>query len=123
MKDKGVNMREIEFRAWCHETKNISFSNDWETLAGFFGSIDLNIKNNKSFMIMQYTGLKDKNGKKIFEGDIVKIDYNTMKYGIIEFIDHGFWIKNGFGDHIMPYFQSMEIVGNIYENKEFLNVT
>lgn len=83
-------------------------------------------------ILMQSTGLKDKNGKEIFEGDVVQ--YQNTKVpsadskGIIKYFDNwamfGIDVEhnepralffNGLADHI-----SLEVVGNIYENPKLL---
>ena len=82
--------------------------------------------------LMQCTGLKDKNGKLIYEGDIIQIpdDYDT--YGMfagekreIYFNEGGFrlkpkWDKNSRGNWLEDT-KDFEVIGNIYENKELLN--
>lgn len=72
--------------------------------------------------IGQYTGLKDKNGKKIFEGDIVKYDNDYIKQiGVIEWNNKNasFQIK-GISSSSMAHLKRMIVIGNIYENKELL---
>ena len=77
----------------------------------------------------QYTGLKDKDGKEIYEGDVVRIwadpkDYNGYKghnyIGVVEWDEFilGFILSDGHG---LKDFEFIEIVGNIYENPELLN--
>ena len=82
--------------------------------------------------LIQSTGLNDKNGKLIYEGDIIQIpdDYNT--YGMfagekreIYFNEGGFrlkpkWDKNSRGNWLEDT-KDFEVIGNIYENKELLN--
>lgn len=70
--------------------------------------------------IMQSTGLKDKNGKEIFEGDVVKCNglLGTIKslkaMWICSFVKYNNYQKVGF------FAQEIEVVGNIYENPELL---
>jgi len=70
-------MREIKFRAWCETEKHMY---NWNNL------INQNLKNiftitqDCGYNLMQYTGLHDKNGKEIYEGDIV--EYYNYKYRV-----------------------------------------
>lgn len=71
--------------------------------------------------IGQYTGLKNKNGVEIYEGDIINdVDYGIM---ICKYINGSFvWqnIENELYIKLFNYIPNMEIIGNIYENKELL---
>lgn len=130
-------MREIKFRAW--DTKKNHF--DYEPLISrgkccFIDSFDNFEEHEEGRMVLQqYTGLKDKNGKEIHEGDFIKLPefYETREAtnetftitGYIEFKD-GAWMfsDSGFvyGEHT-SYDGNFEVVGNIYENPELLEVS
>ena len=97
-------MREIKFRAWDKEDKTMSVSFE-------IGSILSENTIDKIFL--QYTGLKDRNGKEIYDGDIVKDQIGEKSK--IE------WQGVGWNpiDHYKLY--RFEIIGNIYENPEVTN--
>ncbi|MCM8859033.1 YopX family protein [Listeria monocytogenes] len=126
-------MREIGFRVFVKETKkmlpvtDLCF-NETESV-GVSGCGDPNCPlcvdwyNFDDVVLMQYTGLKDKNGKKIFEGDIVdisvydRLDWSSIK-GKVVFLN-GAWLVEDVG-HFAITLQSetneIEIIGNVHEN-------
>lgn len=73
----------------------------------------------------QYTGLQDKRGQRIFEGDIVEIRFDRSVcpevVGEVYFINGGFHIRSSdAGLSLLAYVQYCEIIGNIHDNPEFL---
>lgn len=126
--------REIKFRAWLKEERKMV---NVETL--FIGinrlcfgnseTEDLFFRDFEEVELMQYTGLKDKNGKEVYEGDIVKIielegygEYcDQVKYtGKIEYCVSEFRIQPLNLKLSDESIVEIEVIGNIYENKNLL---
>ena len=137
-------MREIKFRAWNIKTKVMFYVAEMSWLVGGFYITDGAVFSGfveDNFIIMQFTGLKDKNGKEIYEGDVVKYTYlpgktfwNFDGIGIVSWQSTGFhlgvlenmggvsaWLVSlpGLGASEKPN-ELLEIIGNIYENPELL---
>lgn len=136
-------MREIKFRAWDRDSQNM-------VIASTFKANPVNCLKSLSeqaeesrFELMQYTGLKDKNGFEIYEGDVVKVVYE--EYPDEDFAIGKVWwfqcyypafdvyvpserAKTGFESYSDGYNAftcdeiSIEVIGNIYENPELLEV-
>ncbi len=104
--------REIKFRCWNTET---------ETMIQM-RTLFLDMTYRKSISIMQYAGLKDKNGKEIYEGDII-ISVNGHQY-LVVWHDEGWKYKTQTEDFGVPLYRrvavSHEIIGNLYENPELI---
>ena len=127
--------REIKFRAWLKEdkkmenVKTMDFTDKTIRCLKKNEFINAYLLRRVSFddvELLQYTGLKDKNGKEIYEGDILFFRDENMKY-VVVWQDAAFIIKS---IEIRKYSEKMywiddveiccEIVGNIYENKNLL---
>ncbi len=113
--------RKIKFRVWDKINKRFvtNVNQDSETKLNYDTKF-LVYWNNYEFM--QFTGLKDKNVKEIYEGDIVKyMDKYVMK---IVWNIEGFWEmineENKIRGPIGNYIGFMEVIGNICENKELI---
>lgn len=69
---------------------------------------------------LQFTGLTDKNGKEIYEGDIIESDYDKKVRFEVLYKLGGFWCQKG-GISFPLSIYEFEVIGNIYENPEILN--
>ena len=70
--------------------------------------------------ICQFTGLKDKNGKEIYEGDIV-LNLGKMKF-VVTWERGGFSAKNSYNCQCLHLWDDLEVIGNLYENPELVNL-
>lgn len=121
-----MNMREIKFRAWIGESwvysESISKDNDvWRIL---------NHEDDNWWACLepqQYTGLKDKNDKEIYEGDILSDDnYSNVDGSVVFDEEKGYYEIAKF--NYEPLHESLkdydfEVVGNIYENPDLLEAS
>ena len=121
-------MREIKFRAWHKEEKIIGEVLGIDILHKeiFFSNGDVHccgFSDFKYIELMEYTGLKDKNNKEIYEGDIV-IHHSKMHKIIFNAEEARFVLRDDEFELEIPFTNNnskrMEIVGNIYENPELI---
>jgi len=98
--------REIKFRAWDSIREEMYFGYDvYNPVPTGYTQLE----------VMQFTGLKDKNGKEIYEGDIVKPLSITGKNMVVLFNEGMFNIAA-----MMKFNYGFEVIGNKYENPELL---
>lgn len=112
-------MREIKFRAWNTQLKRIY---GWNYLMCGYGLKALFREPElHALELMQYTGLKDKNGKEIYEGDVAKDGKMLLKCGWNKCQHRWSWYKiknDNIWCHLGEGFCQSEVIGNIYENAE-----
>ena len=122
--------REIKFRAW--DGYNINY--DLYEQHGYNGNIEINDCLAYTDNLMQYTGLLDKNGVEIYEGDILlrKHSIKTKSKGvenydsthIVEWKTHyafNYDDSNWVGLELPEYLEEHEVIGNIYQNPELVD--
>lgn len=128
-------MRKIKFRAWDKVDKRFCTLREFEPcIIQEEGMFKIHQGDSCDYEFMQFTGLKDKNRKEIYEGDIVRlvskedglvladvkasVIFDTTMFCARVYIDN-----DDLWDYDILEYQAkyMEVIGNIYENKELLN--
>ena len=134
-------MREIKFRAWDKEeecfldiyTMNFDGCGNIECVYVFDGDNYIDppyFRDDKILVLMQYTGLKDKNGKDIYEGDIVEVvDYQYINeypeiakfIGVIEYNNGSFCVRmdETYSNYRLMDLE-MKVIADIYESPELM---
>jgi len=120
-------MREIKFRgcfkigdSW--EYGGIRYGDMGQAYILPHGATSRVVLVNRSY-VGQFTGLSDKNGVDIYEGDILRIGTNLIE--IVSWVDQDNWVSdkcpvNGWVNNESIYKKKPEVIGNIYENPELL---
>ena len=128
-------MREIKFRAWdkerkiMTEVKEIFFDNEFARLEFWEGNVSCyEHKYFDEVETIQYTGLKDKNGQEIYEGDILKdnksriskvIWHGSFAGFVYEYVDKSNKVYSN-PNNLHLCYMKMEVIGNVYENRNLL---
>lgn len=126
-------MREIKYRAWkpigtpemFTDVQGIDFKNGIAYLGYRLSSSTIRTDKERleNLVLMQYTGLKDRNGREIYEGDIVGYKWQAVRSEllVVEWsVSDGAYLFGGIRtDYAVKY---GEVIGNIYENPELLEV-
>jgi len=113
-------MREIKFRAWIEVLEKMF---DWEAVQMCCGMRMFGRQESEGVFLMQFTGLKDKNGREIYEGDIVKAGNSTWTVIYYErdcAFRLGACLEGHVGSAGLTKGIEIKVIGNIYENPELI---
>lgn len=116
-------MRDVKFRAWHKLNKELVYFDNDKLVNDQYQMQHLAclMRGDYGDVLMQYTGIKDKNGAEIYEGDFVPFDGENLKC-IIE--TDGVWFENDNltmrHDDFKKYGEPLTVIGNIHQNPELL---
>lgn len=112
-------MRANKFRVWDNNTKKFLADVSQFTVK------DLEAHDDR-YVFMQYTGANDKNGKEIYEGDVMDADHPGEAKGIVVYEEGEFHLWSGRGTNLQECFdlpvlsKMFEVIGNIYESPDLI---
>lgn len=113
--------RLIRFRAWDDKSNTMHLSpvETWH-LGGWLDAHRWGLETGDTHL-MQFTGLLDKNGREIWEGDIV--ENNDLKF-LVHWKESGFFLRNEKGQEFIMLSEHphSEVIGNVWENPDLLDV-
>lgn len=125
-------MREIKFRAWDEKRKH--YLGNWEyvinpdngevnELVSYNPECE-KFRLNQEAVLEQFTGLQDKNGKEIYEGDVVALTDSSymdenIQYERVYYNEKSEWVAGKV--YLSKVYFNVEVVGNIHENMELLD--
>ena len=102
-------MRELKFRIWDGNNKHFVYPDILELGRGL--------------EYQQFTGLLDKQGKEIYEGDKVRFKWNRKYWeGECAWAIDGFWVVGWLDALTKREYNELEVIGNIYDNPELMEV-
>lgn len=110
-----------KFRAWDEDSQKMN--GNVEIYINKDKTIEVRSKDDKT-IVMQFTGLKDKNGNEIYDGDIVRFtltdgfDYVVREDGVVKYKIGAFYVVNGLTEYLISNINTneIEVIGNEFEN-------
>ncbi len=122
-----MSNREINFRAWVKEEKRMVGVTSLSIPTHNLVFTENGDEAPKSYLgdqveVMQYTGVKDKNRKEIYDGDIMNLSQWSPSVYMIAFDRGAFYLAKKDGEEVgdIKYAEGGEVIGNIYENPDLL---
>lgn len=108
-------MRELKFRGWDKNNKV------WWSNYATGNALVLTQDKASGVVFQQYTGLKDKHGTEIYEGDVVRNDDGGTN--TVDWLEAGFFVGGTSLYVLSEVLKQLEVIGNIYSNPELLETT
>lgn len=128
-----LSQREFKFRVYQFSTHRMFYAGEYRLKFNRDHIFHPLLENNfqpkkKDYIVLEWTGLVDANGRDIYEGDVIR-HVNFKKYGesysrleVVRFSDGIFTPFGSVNDDFCAHPQFMEVIGNVFENPELLEV-